>query len=137
MDGEHRAHPELGVAGNKPPRAVDRCFDDERHRDRGRRDVWDGVLDDVPPGACTQPFPLYSNSRRVAGGPFEGGIFKCALQTVDAAIAAGVYGSWVPSTAERARLDADLPARRVRLEPARRRPSGGLSATRHAGVGVD
>ena len=40
----------------------------------------------------------------MAGGPFEGGIFKCGLQSVDAAIAAGVYGSWVPSAAERDRL---------------------------------
>ena len=40
----------------------------------------------------------------MAGGPFEGGVFKCGLQSVDAAIAAGVYGSWVPSAADRDRL---------------------------------
>ena len=73
-----------------------------------------------PPGACTQVFPIYSSSRRVAGGPFEGGIFKCGLQSVDAAIAAGDYGSWVPSAAERDRLMQIFPDRRVRLEQARR-----------------
>jgi hypothetical protein len=66
--------------------------------------VWDGVLDNLPPGPCTQMFPTHSTTRRVAGGPFEGGIFKCALQSVDSAIASGAYGSWVPSPAEHARL---------------------------------
>jgi hypothetical protein len=96
--------PWKGVAGNKPPRAVDRCFDTLGNEIAAGDDVWDGVLDANPPGPCTQVFPIYSSSRRVAGGPFEGGIFKCGLQSVDAAIAAGVYGSWVPSAAERDRL---------------------------------
>jgi hypothetical protein len=98
------ATPWKGVAGNKPPRAVDRCFDTLGNEIAAGVDVWDGVLDSNPPGLCTQQFPLYSSSRRVAGGPYSGGIFKCGLQSVDAAIAAGVYGSWVPSAAERDRL---------------------------------
>jgi hypothetical protein len=40
----------------------------------------------------------------VAGGPLEGGVFKCGLQSVDHAIRSGVYGSWVPGPSERARL---------------------------------
>jgi hypothetical protein len=40
----------------------------------------------------------------VAGGPIQGGVFKCGLQSVDAAIANGVYGGWAPSAAEKARL---------------------------------
>ena len=99
-----QATPWKGVADNKPPRAVDRCFDIFGQEIAAGDGVWDGILDANPPGACTQVFPIYSSSRRVAGGPFEGGIFKCGLQSVDAAIAAGVYGSWVPSPAERDRL---------------------------------
>jgi hypothetical protein len=99
-----RAHPELGVAGNRPPRAVDRCFATDGSEIAAGPDVWNGILDDEPPGACTQIFPLHRTSRIVAGGPIAGGIFKCALQSVDAAIAAGLYGAWVPSAAERARL---------------------------------
>jgi hypothetical protein len=99
-----RANPELGVAGNRPSRAVDRCFTTTGVEIAAGDDVWDGILDSNPPGACTQVFPVYSTTRRVAGGPFQGGIFKCGLQSVDAAIAAGSYGSWVPSAAERDRL---------------------------------
>ena len=99
-----KAHPWKGVAGNKPPGAVDRCFNTLGQEIAAGDGVWDGVLDSKPPGACTQAFPLYSSSRRVAGGPFEGGVFKCGVQSVDAAIAAGVYGSWAPSVAEHDRL---------------------------------
>jgi len=99
-----RAHPELGVAGNKPPLAVDRCFTTLGQQIAAGDHVWDGILNDDPAGACTQVFPLHKSSRIVAGGPIEGGIFKCGLQSVDAAIAAGTYGSWTPSTAERDRL---------------------------------
>jgi len=99
-----RAHPELGVAGNRPPRAVDRCFETDGTEIAAGDHVWDGVLDDLPPGACTQRFEIHQSSRIVAGGPIEGGIFKCVLQSVDSAIAAGAYGSWNPSEAERARL---------------------------------
>ncbi len=99
-----RAHPEHGVAGNRPPRAVDRCFTTLGQEIAAGDHVWDGILNDEPAGACTQLFPIKKSSRIVAGGPIEGGIFKCALQSVDAAIGAGVYGSWVPSAAERARL---------------------------------
>jgi Tannase-like family of unknown function (DUF6351) len=103
------AHPELGVAGNRPPRAVDRCFTTAGQEIAAGDDVWNGILDNEPPGVCTQAFPIYSSSRRVAGGPIEGGIFKCGLQSVDAAIAAGAYGAWVPSPAEKARLEQIFP----------------------------
>jgi hypothetical protein len=104
-----RENPSLGVAGNKPPRATDRCFTTAGQQIAAGDDVWDGILNDDPPGPCTQAFPIYSSSRRVAGGPIEGGIFKCGLQSVDAAIASGVYGAWVPSAAEKARLEQIFP----------------------------
>jgi hypothetical protein len=99
-----RERPWRGVARNKPPRAVDRCFTTAGVEIAAGDHVWDGILDDRPPGACTQVFPLHGSSRRVAGGPYEGGVFKCGLQSVDEAIADGVYGSWFPSSAERDRL---------------------------------
>jgi hypothetical protein len=104
-----RAHPERGVAGNRPPRAVDRCFELDGSEIAAGDHVWDGILDDAPPGACTQRFPTHSSTRRVAGGPIEGGIFKCALMSVDAAIAAGVYEPWQPSPSERQRLREIFP----------------------------
>jgi hypothetical protein len=104
-----RQRPWRGVAGNKPPRAVDRCFTTAGVEIAAGDHVWDGILDAEPAGACTQVFPIHSSSRRVAGGPFEGGVFKCGLQSVDAAIAAGVYGTWVPSAAERERLAQIFP----------------------------
>ena len=104
-----RSVPWQSVAESKPARAVDRCFDTFGGEIAAGDHVWDGVLDSNAPGACTQVFPLYSSTRRVAGGPFQGGIFKCGLQSVDDAIAAGVYGSWVPNPAEHARLTQIFP----------------------------
>ena len=103
------ANPQGGVAGNKPPRATDRCFTTLGQEIASGDDVWNGILDDEAPGACTQAFPIHRSTRIVAGGPIEGGIFKCGLQSVDEAIADGVYGSWVPSAAERARLEQIFP----------------------------
>ncbi len=104
-----RANPGLGVAGNRPPRAVDRCFTTLGQEIAAGDHVWDGILDAEPPGACTALFRTYRNSRMVAGGPTEGGTFKCGLQSVDAAIAAGAYGAWTPSAAEEARLEQIFP----------------------------
>jgi hypothetical protein len=99
-----------GVAGNKPPLATDRCFRTDGTEIARGPDVWDGILDNKPPGPCTQEFPLHSTSRIVAGGPLRGGVYKCALQSVDDAIAKGLYGSWTPSAAETARLKQIFPA---------------------------
>lgn len=104
-----RSRPWRGVAGNKPPLAVDRCFTTDGAQIAAGRDVWNGILDSRPAGACTKAFPLYSTSRIVAGGPIEGGVFACRLQPVSRAVARGLYGSWRPDQAQRARLDAVFP----------------------------
>jgi hypothetical protein len=96
------ANPDLGVAGNKPDLAVDRCFDTFGDEIASGDDVWDGILDDHPPGDCTSLFPVYGTSRIVAGGPFKGSIFKCELKPVGKAIADGDYGAWAPTSAEQA-----------------------------------
>jgi hypothetical protein len=103
------AHPRRSVAHNKPDRAVDSCFATDGSLIASGRQVWDGVLDDGAPGACTQRFPIYSSSRRVAGGPYEGGVWKCQVQSVSQAIGAGVYGDWQPTAAEQLRLEQVFP----------------------------
>jgi hypothetical protein len=104
-----KANPDKSVAENKPTDAVDRCFNTDGSEFARGDDVWDGILNDEPDGACTQAFPLYSTSRIVAGGPLKGGIYKCQLQSVEDAIASGVYVSWEPTEAEQLRLEQIFP----------------------------
>ena len=104
-----RANPEEGVAGNRPPRAVDRCFTTAGTEIAAGDDVWNGILDAEPAGTCTEQFQIHRSSRIVAGGPIEGGIFQCGLKSVAQAISDGDYGSWTPSTAEQARLNEIFP----------------------------
>lgn len=103
------ANPERSVAENKPPAAVDSCFKTDGSLLARGGNVWAGILDDRTAGACTQAFPLYSTSRIVAGGPIEGGVFKCAQQPVNTAIAHGLYGVWHPDAAQTARLKEVFP----------------------------
>jgi hypothetical protein len=103
------ARPGKGVARNKPDAAVDSCFEANGDLIYAGEDAWDGILDDGPPGPCTQELPVFSTSRIVAGGPITGDVFKCHLISVDDAIAAGLYGGVVFDAAERARLDAIFP----------------------------
>lgn len=104
-----RANPGAGVAANRPERAVDSCFDTRGALIASGNDVWSGVLDQREAGACTQRFPMYGTARTVAGGPIEGGIFKCALKPVDTALADGTYGSWTPNATEVAALKTIFP----------------------------
>jgi hypothetical protein len=104
-----RRHPKRGVARNKPDLATDRCVTAEGEEIASGARVWDGILNDRADGPCTARFPLFSTSRIVAGGPLRGGVYKCRLQSVDGAIARGLYGSWTPSAAERARLEEIFP----------------------------
>ncbi|WP_202862986.1 DUF6351 family protein [Ornithinimicrobium murale] len=104
------AHPGLGVAGNKPGQAVDSCFATDGSLLAAGEDVWDGVLDDAAPGACTEQFPSYSSSRRVAGGPYEGGVWKCTTQPVARAVNQGLYGDWEPTRSEVSRLQEIFPS---------------------------
>jgi hypothetical protein len=102
-------NPDAGVPGNKPARAVDRCFEADGNEIASGENVWDGILDDNPPGDCTAVFPIYSTSRIVAGGPFKGSIFKCRLMSVDDAIAMGMYGVWEPDMLQQLELEQIFP----------------------------
>jgi hypothetical protein len=104
-----RADSAASAAETKPALAVDRCFDVNGVEIARGDDVWAGILDDGADGACTSRFQTYSTSRIVAGGPIRGGVYKCQTQSVDDAIARGLYGDWTPTEAERARLEAIFP----------------------------
>lgn len=104
-----RSNPTKTVADNRPSRAADSCFDVNGALIAKGPSVWDGVLDQKEAGACTKLFPMYSTARIVAGAPLEGGIFKCALKSVDAAIQDGTYGSFTPTLAEIQKLKAIFP----------------------------
>ena len=104
-----RANPDQGIAGNKPAAAVDSCFETNGELIAAGDEVWDGILDDRPAGACTRQFPTYTTSRMVAGGPIEGSIFKCALKPVSTAVNDGTYGSWNPTGAQLEELNAIFP----------------------------
>jgi hypothetical protein len=103
------AHPDAGVAGNKPAAAVDSCFDTDGTLRYAGEDAWDGILDDRPDGPCTADFPIYSTSRIVAGGPFTGDVFKCHLQSIDEAVAAGLYGDVEFDAVQRGQLELVFP----------------------------
>ena len=105
-----QANPDKSVAENKPADAKDACFATNGTLLATGDDVWNGILDDGPKGACAAQFQTFETSRIVAGGPIEGGVFQCALQPVEAAIAKGLYGSWSPSAAEVARLKQIFPS---------------------------
>jgi hypothetical protein len=98
------------TTGKKPAAAVDSCFATNGTLIASGDDVWGGILDDKPGGACTKAFPIHETSRIVAGGPIEGGVFKCALQPVERALAQGLYGSWQPTAADVDRLRAIFPS---------------------------
>jgi len=102
-------NPAGGVAGNKPAAAVDSCFATDGTLLHSGDDVWDGVLDDGPAGDCTEAFPTHSTSRRQAGAPITGSVFKCQTKTVVQAVADGDYGAWTPTTGEIARLEHIFP----------------------------
>ena len=104
-----RANPTKSIAENRPAHAVDSCFDVNGKLIYAGNDAWDGVLDDKPDGPCTKEFPMYSTSRIVAGAPIEGGIYQCALKSVDTALADGTYAPWVPSAGDIAKLKQVFP----------------------------
>lgn len=105
-----RANPTRTLLQNRPAKAVDSCFDVTGKLMFSGPDVWDGILNDKPKGACTQAFPLYSTSRIVAGAPIEGGIYKCALKPVDTAVSDGTYAPWTPGAAEITKLKQIFPS---------------------------
>lgn len=104
-----RENPEAGVAGNKPAEAVDACFNTDGSLMEAGNNVWNGILDDEPAGACTAAFETYTTSRMVAGGPIEGSVFKCSLKPVTTALGDGTYGDVTFTETEVERLNEIFP----------------------------
>lgn len=86
-----RADKDLSARDARPPDATDRCYSDTGKLIAGGSTVWNGAWNGEDDGECMKTFPVYSNPRLVAGDDYAGDIFKCHLQSVDAAIASGVY----------------------------------------------
>lgn len=114
------------LTGEKPAAAADSCFDVGGNLIASGASVWNGILDDGPKGACASQFPPFGTTRTVSGGPIEGGVFKCGLQSVRSALKRGVYGSWKPTDAERDRLEAIFPEGVCDYSKADRMRPGGL-----------
>jgi hypothetical protein len=81
-----------------PPEFADRCVDAAGATIASGAGVWDGILNQKPPGACTRAFPIYSSPRMVAGESIKGDTFKCALKPVATALADGTYPAGAPFT---------------------------------------
>jgi hypothetical protein len=103
-----QANPELGVVGNKPESAVDMAIFADGSEALGP-DVWDGILNDDPPGPGTIAFPPFSSPRMVAGGDIQGDIFKTYLIPVEEAIERGFYDPVVLTPAQIERLNEIFP----------------------------
>jgi hypothetical protein len=104
-----RADENLTIADARPSDATDRCYDDTGQLLASGSTVWDGAWNGKDDGVCMQEYPIYSNPRLVAGDDFAGDIFKCYLQSVDAAIANGLYAP-VDVTAHRDELQRVFPS---------------------------
>jgi len=72
--------------------AVDTCFTELGEVLASGKGVWDGNWNQKPSGTCMKHYPIYSDSRQAAGANIRGNVFKCQLQTISEAMAAGVYG---------------------------------------------
>jgi len=103
-----KANPELGVVGNKPESAVDMAYFADGSEALGP-DVWDGILNDDPPGPGTIAFPPFSSPRMVAGGDIQGDIFKTYLIPVEEAIERGFYDPVVLTEEQIERLNEIFP----------------------------
>jgi hypothetical protein len=103
------ADPDAAPGDVRPASAADGCFDVDGDLIAAGADVWAGILDDDPDGACTEAFPLYTTSRIEAGGPITGDVYKCHTMPVGSAVVEGLYGDWDPGEADLARLSTIFP----------------------------
>ena len=108
LNNLHR-YPWAGVARNKPVGAMDKCFDQTGRTLAAGDNVWDGILDPRPEGACTRIFHPYATSRMQAGGDLAGDVFKCQTMPLDAARARGIYAAVSFTPQEWARLAQIFP----------------------------
>lgn len=104
-----RNDPTASIAENRPDDAVDACFSYDGEVIAAGDDVWTGILDEGPKGACTEAFPTYTTSRIEAGAPITGSVFKCQTKSVSEALADGTYGDREFTSSQVDRLEAIFP----------------------------
>jgi hypothetical protein len=80
------------VLAAKPDWLDDTCFNPDGSELAKGSGVFDATWNNKPDGACQKAFPMYSNSRIVAGSRWDGDMFKCPLIPINKAINAGIYG---------------------------------------------
>ena len=81
----------LSVAENRPPEAVDTCFENKGGVIAFGNLVWDGKWNDRKQGLCTGVYPAYMTSRMIAGEDIKGNIFKCFTISITEALDKGLY----------------------------------------------
>lgn len=92
LSGSSGSAPE-GGGPMRPAGAVDRCFDAAGDIIAGGEGVWDGRWNGArAEGECLSRYPIHRTSRQLAGDSMRADVFRCHLQSVDEAVAAGVYG---------------------------------------------
>ncbi|TQV89632.1 DUF6351 family protein [Aliikangiella coralliicola] len=81
------------ISASRPTDAFDRCYSAHGEVLAQGANVWDGMWNGKFDGDCMTAYPIYSESRSVAGADLAGDTFKCELQSVTDAIRKGLYGS--------------------------------------------
>ncbi len=92
----------------RPTDLADLCFDQDGRVIAQGDEVWDGVWNGRSKGTCTQRYPVYTNARIQAGGPWQGAVFQCHRIPVTEALAQGLYQP-APMGAYRAELERIFP----------------------------
>ena len=91
-----------------PVSASDRCFGEQGEVIAEGKSVWDGEWNNKTTGKCARHFPIYTNSRIQAGGPWAGSVFKCQRISVREALNKGIYLP-INMTAYREELERTFP----------------------------
>lgn len=100
---------EAGQGGKaRPADLADLCFDQTGEVIAKGEGVWDGAWNGHTNGVCTERYPVYTNARIQAGGPWQGAVFQCHRIPVTQALAEGLYQP-APMAAHRAELERIFP----------------------------
>ena len=86
-----RQTPDLPKWQVKPEQLQDTCFGENGNILFAGPDVWNGEWNRQGKGRCSEHFPIYTNSRIQAGGPWQGSIFECHRVSVEEALNRGFY----------------------------------------------
>jgi hypothetical protein len=79
------------LSEGRPETAQDACWDERGESIALGAGVWNGSWNGRATQKCLQRFPAFKSPRDAAGGPLSGDVFKCHLQTLEAAMTNGTY----------------------------------------------